>query len=137
MKLPFINGLALLLIVAAFPLNGAEDTPQAFHNLSLKIPKKVRGIVYLKLPKSEVKNCGTSDILLRQRVTGAITVDTSVLGAPYATSLSIPIGEKLIESKVHPGRKQFTRVKLLLREGDKPAVVFQGFSIKDEKAKCD
>ena len=128
----------LLILLLGFAVaSTAADAPKVYHNLNLKLRKKVQpGEVFLKVPKSDVRNCDQPELTWRHRYTGNLTIDTSVLGAPYPANIQIPI-DKLVESKVKRGRKQFNRVKLLIYGGQEPQVRYMGFSIKDEPAKCD
>ncbi len=144
MKTSFAFALALLLVTLT-PAQGADSAPKVFHDLSLKIGKKTADKVFqIPVPKSKIQNCSDAGTTYEYRVTGTLTVDTSVIGGDLPPKVTVSGLDRRITGKLDSKRQTTLRVKLAIKakpqkDKTKPPVyewVFEGFTLKDEKANC-
>ncbi len=134
-----------LLLASLIPAQGADPEPKVFHDLSVKIGKKTADKVFeIPVPKSRFQNCSDTGTTYEYRVTGTLTVDTSVIGEGLPPKVTVSGLDRRIKGKLEAKRQATLRVKLAIKakpekEKTKPPVyewVFEGFTLKVEKANC-
>ncbi len=144
MKTYFAFTLAIML-AALIPVQGADAEPKLFHDLSVKIGKKTADKVFeIPVPKSMIQNCSDTGTTYEYRVTGALTVDTSVIGGDLPPKVTVSGLDRRITGKLEAKHQIALRVKLAIKakpqkDKTKPPVyewVFEGFTLKVEKANC-